>query len=489
MGAIDFRQGRIPARPSAGVQARRAAVRTTEKSPIDALRLSLAALIVIEISRVHGEFPILAAGRPLLVLTAVALGAAFINPRGLAGYKWYANWQARVLIGLCIAALGSIAFGISQGGSFFFFQDAYSKTLLGAFLLMAAMRNARDLRFFVWAYVVATAVLVWLALFVFELSAAGGTMRLSGLDTWDANDLGVLLLTGLPLAGLAFRTSGTTGKLFSALVLLGIGSGIARSGSRGGFVGFVCVLFAFLISLRGTKVVNRLAIVGVIVAGLAWAAPEGYWEQMQTILHPDADYNWDARQGRRQLAIRGMQYMTSHPFFGIGIDNFGRAEATISDFAKAQAGDPNAPGIKWSVAHNSYVQVGAELGIPGFLLFDGLVLGCVLAPWLLRKRIPDEWQHGTDDERYMFQAAVYLPVAAIGFAVPAYFVSFSYADTIYILAAMTAALTASVNARLAAVERDRTSATSAQDIAVAAPAAPLFRIPDRRQRHLPRRRA
>lgn len=484
MGVIDFRQGQSPPRRAA--VAARPSARAREKSPVDALRLSLAALIVIEISRVHGEFPILAAGRPLLVLTAVAVGAAFINPRGLATYKWYKNWQSKVLIGLCIAALGSIAFGISQGGSFFFFQDAYSKTLLGAFLLMAAMRNVRDLRFFVWAYVIATAILVWLALFVFEMSAAGGTMRLSGLDTWDANDLGVLLLTGLPLAGLAFRTSGTMGKVFSAIVLLGIGSGIARSGSRGGFVGFVCVLAAFLISLRGTKVVNRLVIVGVIVAGLAWAAPEGYWEQMQTILHPDADYNWDARQGRRQSSIRGMQYMMTHPFFGIGIDNFGRAEATISDFAKAQAGDPNAPGIKWSVAHNSYVQVGAELGIPGFLLFDGLVLGCILAPWMLRKRIPDEWQHGTDDERYMFQAAVYFPVAAIGFAVPAYFVSFSYADAIYILAAMTAALAASVEARLAAVKPEN---TVAQQPVVLPPATPLFRVPDRRRRYLPQQRS
>lgn len=482
MGAIDA--GRRPL--SRVTVPARAKPRADENTAPDFLRITLGALIVIEISRVHGQVSLIAAARPLLVLTLAALGAAFVNPGGLAKHKWMSSWQARVIIGLAITAMGSIVFGISQGGSFYFFQDAYSKTLLGAFLLMAAIRNACDLRFFVWSYVVATAVLVWLALFVFQMSTAGNTVRLSGLDTWDANDLGVLLLTGLPLCGLAFRTSGPLGKAFSAIVLLGIGSGIARSGSRGGFVGFVCVLFAFLISLRGTKVINRVAIVAVIIIGLAWSAPDGYWEQMQTIMHPDADYNWDARQGRRQLAIRGMQYMTSHPFFGIGVDNFGRAEATISDFAREQAGDPYAPGIKWSVAHNSYVQMGAEMGIPGLLLFTGLVIGCIIGPWRLRKRIPDAWQRGTEDERFMFQAAVYFPVAAIGFAVPAYFVSFSYPDTIYILAALTAALRASVNRHLAVLDQQKTTTQAPGPVG---PPAPTFRIPDRRQRYLPPQRA
>lgn len=478
MGVTDFRQGEI-ARTAAPV---RVVPRVKEARSVDALRLSLAALMVIEISRVHGEFPILAAARPLLVLTAIALAAAFVNPGGLAKYKWMSNWQARVLLAMCVTALGSIAFGISQGGSFFFFQDSYSKTLLGAFLLMAAMRNARDLRFFVWAYVVGTAILVWLAMFVFEMSNAGGVTRLSGLDTWDANDLGVLLLTGLPLCGLTFRTSKTAGKLFSAIVLLGIGSSIARSGSRGGFIGFLCVLFAYLVSLRGTKVANRVGIVVVIVAGLAWAAPEGYWEQMQTIIHPEADYNWDALQGRRQLAIRGMQYMTSHPLFGIGIDNFGRAEATISEFAIAAADDPNAPGIKWSVAHNSYVQVGAEMGIPGFVLFIGLVVGCIVSPWYLRRLIPDSWARGTPDEQFMFQASVYLPIAGLGFGVPAYFVSFSYADPIYILTAMTAALSAAVHAHVRQLEQEK--GLTAHPDAVPVPARPVFPMPDRRRRRI-----
>jgi O-antigen ligase len=430
---------------------RRAPVVSVARKPVaglDALRLSLAALMVIQISRVHGQFPLLASARPLLVLTGIALAAALLNPGALAASGWMKRWQAKVLYGMTIAALGSIAFGISQGGAFFFFYDSYSKTLIGGLLLMAAIRNARDLRLFVWAYVIGTAILVWMALFVFQMTESNGVTRLAGLDTWDSNDLGVLLLTGLAMCGLAFRTSRLTGKVIAAAVLLGVGAGIARSGSRGGFVGFVCVLLAYLFSVKGTKIINRVAVLGVIVTGLAIAAPAGYWEQMQTIVRPEADYNWDAPQGRRQLAIRGMHYMMDRPVFGIGLNNFGRAEATISDFAIQR--DPNGPGIKWSVAHNSYVQAGAELGVPGLLLFCALVLGCIVSPWKLRRRIPDAWQRGSPEEQFLFQSAVYLPLATLGFAVPAYFVSFAYNDPIYILAALTSALPACVNAQLRA---------------------------------------
>jgi O-antigen ligase len=406
----------------------------------DTLRWSLAALIVFEISRVHGRYAILAVARPLMLLTVIALVAAFMNTRALAPDAWWRRPQVMILIGLAVVAMGSIPFGISPGGSFYFFRESFSKTVLGALLLTAAIRGTRDLRFFIWAYVIASLVLVWLALFVFEMSTSGGVTRLSALDTWDANDLGVILLVGLPLCGLLFQTSKGTGKAISAITLLGIGAAIARSGSRGGFLGFVAVLAAYLFSLKGTSVGARLGIVAVIVGGLSIAAPSGYWEQMQTILKPTEDYNWDARQGRRQIAIRAMGYMMGRPAFGIGIDNFGRAEATISDFAIAQRDDPTAPGIKWSVAHNSYLQAGAELGIPGLVLFAALVAMCAIVAFRVRKQIPEEWRLGSPDEQFLYQAARFLPIATLGFAVPAYFVTFTYNDPIYILTAMTSGL-------------------------------------------------
>src|SRR5204863_417492 len=83
------------------------------------------------------------------------------------------------------------------------------------------------------------------------------------------------------------------------------------------------------------------------------------------------DYNWQSQEGRREIWFRGLGYMLDHPLVGIGINNFERAEGTISDKARRSfAGDP----IRWTAPHNSFVQVGAELGFPGLILWSSLII-------------------------------------------------------------------------------------------------------------------
>ncbi len=57
-----------------------------------------------------------------------------------------------------------------------------------------------------------------------------------------------------------------------------------------------------------------------------------------------------------------MGYMFTHPIFGVGVNNFSRAEGRSDIITERQAAGR---GTKWSVAHSSWVQIGAELGIPG----------------------------------------------------------------------------------------------------------------------------
>lgn len=423
----------------------------------DLLRGCLALLMILSISRIHQRYAWMAAFRPGLTLTGLAILIAFMKPHALADTAWTRQWPARAVAGISAVTITSMAFGISQGGSYLFFSDIVFKVYVVCFLLMAAIRDPRDLRVFVWAYVIGTAILAWMALFVFKMVAErNGVTRLSNLDTWDANDVCVLMLIGLPLCLLLIRTSQAKGRLGAMVVAAGIGAVIARSGSRGGFLGLVCVLLAYLLSMKGAAKARGLAISVLLGIALLIAAPTGYWAQMNTITSAKDDYNWSAIQGRRQLAIRGMGYMLSYPFFGIGVGNFGRAEGTLSPFAGQK-------GIRWSAPHNTYVQAGAELGIPGLLLFIGLIGGCVVVPWRLRQQLPAAWENGTWNEQFVFQAAIYFPIAAVGFAVPAYFVSFAYTDPPYIVAALTSALLVCV-ARMRSTE---------------AMAAPSARVPER----------
>src|SRR6266446_1428225 len=68
--------------------------------------------------------------------------------------------------------------------------------------------------------------------------------------------------------------------------------------------------------------------------------------------------------------MRGLGYMVDHPAFGVGMRHFQVAEGTISSRARLQE---RGIGVWWGAAHNTFVQAGAELGIPGLLLLLGLL--------------------------------------------------------------------------------------------------------------------
>jgi hypothetical protein len=65
------------------------------------------------------------------------------------------------------------------------------------------------------------------------------------------------------------------------------------------------------------------------------------------------------------------------------------------------------------------------------------VVGVIVSLLRLRGRLPRSWRRGTDAERFLYGTTSFFPVAMIGFAVTAFFVSFAWLDPLYILAALT----------------------------------------------------
>jgi O-antigen ligase len=151
------------------------------------------------------------------------------------------------------------------------------------------------------------------------------------------------------------------------------------------------------------------------------------------------------------IAKRGIGYMMTHPLFGIGVNNFPMAEGTISERAKEWR--PEEAGIRWAAAHNSYIQVGAEMGIPGLVLWCSLVIGGVVVCWRLRRRTR-AWRVGDPEQRLIHRFTEILPLSIIGFGASAFFVSFAYMDPVYILAAYVTGLYVAVEA----IQRRETAA-------------------------------
>jgi O-antigen ligase len=270
--------------------------------------------------------------------------------------------------------------------------------------------------------------------------------RLNNLYTYDSNDLGVVMMVGFPLTLLLLTVERGAKRWVLLGILAGISATMARSGSRGGFIGFVAVGAAALVLVNSVSASKRLLVFVAALVALGIGAPPGYWRQMSTILSPKEDYNYTDVEGRRAVMERGIGYMSQYPAFGLGIDNFSRAECAISP--KLEGRRVNGP-RRCTAPHNTYVQAGAELGIPGLLVWVALVLGGIFAPLGLRRRLPKAWRRGTDSERFLYGATTFFAVGMIGFAVTSFFVSFAWMDTAYLMAALITGLYVSARAQIA----------------------------------------
>jgi O-antigen ligase len=262
--------------------------------------------------------------------------------------------------------------------------------------------------------------------------------RISGGYGFDANDLGTMGVSIMPFAVLLAIIGHTRNvRLLSVATILGLIGTLARSGSRGGFIGLLALGIGFLLLIPQVPIWKRVLTIGFAAGMLFVVAPRGYWDQMKTITDEN-DYNYTEPTGRKQVWKRGRKYMITHPFTGVGINNFGKAEITISDRAKEF--QPWMAGIKMSAAHNSFIQVGAELGFPGLILFGWLILGGIVAMQVLHRKLPKGWRYGTEEQRLLSYLPSHLSLSLFAFAVAGSFVSFAYWDLPYVLGAFMSAL-------------------------------------------------
>jgi O-antigen ligase len=432
---------------------------------LDPFRVSLFCLMVITVSRIHQHFKAIAVLRPALLLVAVTGMWAVMEPRLIRWDNFRHGWMPKVVCAIAVWACIGAPFGISLGGTGKFFIEEYSKTLIFALLVLVAIRNTTDLFTLVWAYVISSGILVWMSLFVFGLSKGGGAAaRLSHLYSFDANDVGLVLLVGLAFAILTLQTSSKRGLITSGVIIAGIGAALARTGSRGAFLGLLVVGGILLFALHQVAVVKRIGFVLVTLVALLVAAPEGYWEQMGTLTSPTADYNWHTKDGRVEVWKRGMGYMLSYPIFGLGLDNFPRAECQISPKLDTHIAGT---GLRCTPPHSSYVEAGAELGLPGLILWSSLVFGGIWSMYRLRKRLPRSWANGDAEQRFLYLATLYFMLAMIGFAVTSAFLTFAWLDIVYIIVAFMTGLHICVRQKL------RSGATGV-------PAQPSPQVPGRR---------
>lgn len=397
----------------------------------DPLLACVAAYMLTSVGRVHQLFglealrlAILSGGLAVLLLAIDADRRRRIwdVPRAPA------IWILALLFWMSLSAPGSL----SEGTSFTLIADNFIKTAAMFLVAVACVRGVRDVERLAFAYLLSAAVYAFVVVTRFDVGGSAD-WRLGHLFYYDANDFATFAVTATPI-GIYFLHAGRRPLLrwLGAASLATLTLAFVYTGSRGGFIALLAVGAFVVLRFTGIPLRWRVAATALVALVVLGAASQQYWQQMGTILS-DADYNRTGETGRLQIWRRGIGYMLDHPVFGVGPDNFGVAEGTLSPFADRQQ---YGIGVRWSAAHNSFVQVGAELGFPGLMFY---VAAIATGFGALRRAHRAQRRNAVQDAagRELTQA---LTAALLGFTIGSFFLSLAYSEMLYTLLALAAGM-------------------------------------------------
>src|SRR5438093_6745330 len=222
-----------------------------------------------------------------------------------------------MLFGLAVITM---PISVWPGNSFDALTGWYWKLVLLFFLVLYWCRSRQDLNRIMWACCISLCWFVVQGVFTGEIEAARFHAK---SNSYDSNDLAMLLVMALPLAQYLYSSSRTVPRLVLIGIVLTFLYGIVLSQSRGGFLALL-VVGALMVwrSTLSAKSKVALGLTALLVFGVL--AGPAYWERIGTIWNPTTEYDRTAG-GRTVLWKTGLVILATHPW-GIGIDGFETAE-------------------------------------------------------------------------------------------------------------------------------------------------------------------
>jgi len=411
-----------------------------ERLKWDALLVALAILLFFQVWAVQHLFGIQAVHGVLFVATCVTLLLFALDRDSRRRLSSLNQPVVRAALGLLLLATLSIPGSLDPGNSLELVLQGYLPAVVLMLLVAGSVRGVGDLRRLAWLliagltlYSVVTIARSWTNITELNDRRWGGIV-------YSVNDLAMLIVSVSPLfLYLWRRPAGFWTRLLLTATAVFLTWTFGKAGSRGGFLALVAVVAYLLLRFRGLSRAKRAGVavlVAILVVGLAnsdllegGGVRENYFQRIQSLLHPSTDYNWSGKSevGRLELWKRGIGYVLDHPLFGIGAGAYQVAEGTLAPEARVQQYGIH---FKWSSAHNALLQVGAEIGIPGLILFVALLVAAFRTLSRIGRGAPGE-------TAFLAQALI---GCLIGFLVANMFLTLQWSAYFYTLLGMTVGL-------------------------------------------------
>lgn len=365
--------------------------------------------------------------RIIAVLTLLAL----LYKRGLEkkGSIFINSPQIYLLNALTIIMLFSATTSIWKGNSlnqFISFLKIYTSFIL----IINLVKSEKRLMNIIWIMILSGLTIGIIAIVNYLTGVNLVASRVKGFTGGmfqNPNDLALCFVMLIPYAYFLFLKdrkflAKATGGLSFIIFLLGA----IFTKSRGGAIGLFGVII--LLFLKSRSKIKAIVGVALFIFLFFSFAPAEYIERIKNI--PTANKEDENTISRLDAWKAGIAMMKNRPL-GVGLGNFGEG------FVKYRPPDAiDFPGTR-RAAHNVFIQVGAEIGFIGLLVFILLILSAMKS--LSRsKRILIKLKDR--DANYMAYLADATLVSFMGFLICAFFLSQAFNWFLYYFIAFSVVL-------------------------------------------------
>ena len=316
--------------------------------------------------------------------------------------------EIKLVFGLLLTGLLSVPLALNPARAFQSFTE-YLKVIVMFVVMINVLRSQRQLTNLILLVLLASCVLSLGALNDYRLgNLALQGRRIAGVIGGlfsNPNDLALHLVTMIPISlGLMLGSRSLFKKcLYLGCALLLI-AGMVATFSRGGFLGFICVI-GFLVRKFAPR--NRIVfgVLALTVVMATIAVAPGYRSRISNINDASAVARTDDLKRSILVAVR-------HPVFGVGMDNY----IIYSNANKT--------------THNAYTQVAAEMGVVALLIY----LAVLFIPFKRLRQIElATWS--AKDKPSIYYLAIGLQASLVAYMVVSFFASVAYLWYAYYLVA------------------------------------------------------
>ena len=270
-------------------------------------------------------------------------------------------------------------------------------------------------RRFRWSILVAVGSIAFASLFVVREWQQFHTVYSNFRPGWVVGDANYFTISALLCSPLAFYLAWGRGPRWERLFCMGCLTvtlvAVMLAASRGGLLG---LLAAFLFVVWNSR--QRLRNLGLITAMLVPVVLLAPSSPLRRFLNPSYS---DQRSTERRISLykAGLRMASDNPGLGVGLGNF---KMKVNEYAGTNE-------RLRRLAHNSYIEIAAEMGFPGLFAFLAVLFWSFHSLGRVRRR------NLRSGPRLLREATLGIQAGLLGCSVSIFFVSAQYQKLLWLM--------------------------------------------------------